>query len=68
MDEQRLFRGALTAIAISAHWEWPRGWVVHVVARYDGEDWESGPRSTYEGLTTLEALDAICGDLGTLTG
>lgn len=68
MTEPRLFRGALAAISVEAWWRWPDGWVVTVSARYDGEDWDSGSRTTYAGLTTSEALDAIEGTLSTLSG
>lgn len=68
MDEQRLFRGALAAVSVSAHWSYPAGWSVVIAARWEGEDWDPNERWLYTELSTGEMADVVGGVLDVLVG
>lgn len=66
MSQSPLFRPALAAVAITARYEFPDGWKVSVGTLREGETWGDVARSTYDHLTTAEALDVLEAEVGTL--
>lgn len=69
MNEQtRLFRLALDAVAIDAHYEPAEGWSLNVRARRGDETWQEGHHSTYRPLTSSELVDVIVAELETIFG
>lgn len=67
-DQQRLFRLALDAVAIDAHYEPPNGWSLNVRARRGDESWQEGHHATYRPLTSSELVDVIVAELETIFG
>lgn len=60
---QRLFRGPVSAVHVSAHFEIPQGWSATVLARRDGELWSDSDREHYHCLTTDELVDVLQAEL-----
>lgn len=68
LEQQRMFRGAPAAVAVSAVWLYPGGWTATVTVRREGESWEAASRDAMDCLSTLEAYDAICASLAVQLG
>jgi hypothetical protein len=63
VGQVRLFRLAVEAIAVSAHFEPGSGWRLVVSARRQGESWDEARSATYDALSTPELFDVLCADL-----
>lgn len=63
MDQERLFRLAHEAIAISARFVAGHGWEVHITARRGDETWEQARKGVYSHLSTYELYTAITSEL-----
>jgi hypothetical protein len=60
MIEQRLFRLAYEAIALTANYRPGEGWRLTVTARRQDESWSEAQQVVYDRLTTDELADVIC--------
>ena len=60
MQEQRLFRLAYEAIALTANYRPGEGWRLTVTARRQDESWAEAHQATYDCLSTDELADVIC--------
>lgn len=68
-QEQKLFRLAVDAIMISAHYERGFGWVCVIKLRRGDEDWhENVEGDRYDGLTTEELVEVIDAHLSSRLG
>lgn len=62
-DQPRLFRLAVEALNVHAHFEPGYGWVMGISVRRQGEGNSEGHHATYRNLTTSELVDVICAEL-----
>ena len=67
--QQRLFRLAVSDLALTAHHVPGEGWSLVVTHHRQGEPFDNEQRGTYSRLTTEELIDVIeCEVSGRLTG
>lgn len=62
-DDERLFRLAHEAVAVTATYVWARGWTLRIGARRQGESWDTSWHEDYELLTTEELLQVLEAEL-----
>jgi hypothetical protein len=63
IEQPRLFRLAIEAIAITAHYEPARGWTAGIIVRRGDESWDQALRRDYSCLSSTELVDVLDADL-----
>lgn len=63
MDQDRLFRLAVEALAMTARYVPREGWTVSLRARRGDETWDEGERHDYTHLTSPELVDVLDAEL-----
>lgn len=66
--EQRLFRLAVEAITVNAHYEMGQGWRVIICTRRGDETWQEAVQEAYCCLRTDELEDVIAASLSVALG
>lgn len=66
--QQRLYRLAVEAIALTAWWEPGRGWQVALRLRRGDESWSDSERADYSVLSSPELVDVIGAELARVLG
>lgn len=66
MLQQRLFRLAPCAVALTATFVDGAGWHLMSTMRRQDEEWPASTREHYDHLSTVELYDVICSELARL--
>lgn len=68
LDQPRLFRLAVEAVTVSAHFDMGRGWHVAITARRGDETWQEATQEVYDCLSSSELVDVLCASLSLQLG
>lgn len=63
MQQERLFRLAVEAVVVQAHFVPGEGWRLHITTRRGDEEWSDAVARWYDRLTTPELADVLEADL-----